>query len=520
VTVSDRLRVRSRPEVDAASVKYEPVLPVGTQLQVIDGPVEGSGYQWVRVAPVDVTLDGGVADGWVAVADHDGTPWVSVSAAPLTGLNVAEASVKLVSPSVADARRAASEVNSFGIRLYRRLLADPNAKLTGKGVAMSPTSIALAVAMARAGAGSLTAAQIDDVLRANGWSDLGSGLGSLQQILNDHNATWKDDEGTSHSLSLNVVNRAFGQDGWPIEQAYLQRIGRAFGAGIGLVDYIRDSSAARDLINGWVARQTANRIPKLLAPTDVTASTRLVLVNAIYLKANWQHEFSEDGTRKRPFTTHDGTVRVPTMSLLGEQDVSLATGAGWQATELRYAGAGGSSPLAMTLIRPDNLAAFERSLSPALLAEVQTKVRAEAKRQAKITPADDGDMHCPQYAYNVRLFLPKFGIDTNAQLGPVLAAMGMPNAFDPERADFSGITTSDRLFIAKVIHQANIDVDEKGTVAAAATAVIGDTTGGCGPAAPLKTKTLRFDKPFVYLIRDVRTGAILFMGRVLDPSKR
>ena len=96
----------------------------------------------------------------------------------------------------------------------------------------------------------------------------------------------------------------------------------------------------------------------------------------------------------------------------------------------------------------------------------------------------------------------------------------MPDAFNPERADFSGITASGRLFIAKVIHQANIDVDEKGTEAAAATAVIGDTTGGCGPAAPLKTRTLRMDKPFMYLIRDTRTGAILFMGRVLDPTKR
>ncbi len=520
VTVSDRLRVRSKPEVDTASIKYQPVLPVGTQLQVLEGPVEGSGYQWVRVAPVDVTLDGGVSDGWVAIADHDGTPWVSVSAAPLTGLNVAEASVKLDTPSLSDARRAASELNAFGISLYKRMLADPKAGLDGKGVTMSPTSIALALAMARAGADGATATQMDDVLRANGWNDLGGGLGSLQQILNDHNATWKDDEGTSHSLSLNVVNRAFAQDGWPIEQAYLQRIGRAFGAGIGLVDYMRDSSAARDLINGWVARQTANRIPKLLSPTDVTELTRLVLVNAIYLKANWVHEFSEDGTHDRPFSTKGGTVRVPTMYLLGEQDVSLATGEGWQATELRYSGADGSSPLAMTLIRPDNMRAFERGLSPSLLALVQAELRREATRQAKITPADDGDMHCPQYAYNVRLFLPKFGIDTAAQLGPELAAMGMPNAFDPERADFSGITKSDRLVIAKVIHQANIDVDEKGTEAAAATAVVGDTTGGCGPASPLKTKTLRFDKPFVYLIRDVRTGAILFMGRVLDPSKR
>ena len=127
---------------------------------------------------------------------------------------------------------------------------------------MSPTSIAMALAMARAGADGSTASQMDHVLRANGWSDLGSGIGSLEQILNGHNATWKDDEGTSHSLSLNVVNRAFGQDGWPIEPAYLERIGRAFGAGLGLVDYMRDPAPRGTLINAWVARQTAQPHPE------------------------------------------------------------------------------------------------------------------------------------------------------------------------------------------------------------------------------------------------------------------
>ena len=521
VTVSDRLRVRSHPVVDNSSVKYQPLLPSGTQLQVLEGPVEGSGYQWVRVAPVGVTLDDGVADGWVAIADHDGTPWIELSEAPLAGLNVAEASVKLASPSVADARRAASELNAFGISLYKRLLADPQADLKGKGVAMSPTSVALALAMARAGANGSTASQMDRVLRANGWNDLGGGLGSLQQILNDHNATWKDDEGTSHSLSLNVVNRAFGQDGWPIEQAYLQRIGRAFGAGIGLVDYMRDSSAARDLINGWVARQTANRIPKLLSPADVTEATRLVLVNAIYLKANWAHEFDPDQTKSRPFTTGDGkAIRVPTMHLFGGQNVGLATGDGWTATELKYAGADGAQPLEMTLILPDHLAAFERSLSADQLAGIQATIAAEERRIAKTTNPPDGDMNCARFAYDVDLYLPKFGIDTRAGLVPVLQAMGMRDAVNPEVADFSGVTGGRDMFIAKVIHQANIDVDETGTEAAAATAVVGDTTGGCGQPFAFKHKELRLDRPFVYLIRDVRTGAILFMGRVLDPTKR
>ena len=143
--------------------------------------------------------------------------WKSPSP-PLADLAVAKSSVERAPVSVADARRTAADINAFGLDLYRRLLKDPKAKLDGKGVVMSPTSIATALAMARAGATGRTASQMDDVLRANGWGDLGSGLGSLEQILNGYNATWEDDEGTRHALSLNMVNRAFGQDGWTIQE--------------------------------------------------------------------------------------------------------------------------------------------------------------------------------------------------------------------------------------------------------------------------------------------------------------
>jgi serpin B len=119
----------------------------------------------------------------------------------------------------------------------------------------------------------------------------------------------------------------------------------------------------------------------------------------------------------------------------------------------------------------------------------------------------------------VRLFMPRFGIDTRAGLVPVLAKMGMKAAFGPGAADFTGITP-DSLFISEVIHQANIDVDEKGSEAAAATAILFDTTGGCGPAQADKTITLRLNRPFLFVLRDVETGAVLFLGRVLDPSVR
>jgi serpin B len=516
VTVSDRLRVRSRPEVSDASVRYAPLLPAGTQLEVLEGPVEGSGYLWVRVAPVDVNLDGGVDDGWVAIADHDGTPWVEASAAPLA-INVVQASVEREAPDRADAKRAAGEVNAFGLALYQRLADGTNAK---DGIVMSPTSVALALAMARAGAEGRTATQMDEVLHAHGWNDLGAGVGSLEQILNGYNATWTDAEGTQHALSLNVVNRAFGQDGWTIKPSFLERIGRAFGAPLALVDYIADPDGARDTINAWVARQTRDRIKQLLGPADVTSSTRLALVNAIYLKANWLHEFDPDRTVRRPFTTSsDTSKRVPTMRMDGGQNVVLARGAGWRATELPYLGED-DAPLAMTLILPDDLGRFEAGLSVDKLNAIQSAIASERKTIRKLIPQDDGDLNCPAFAYDVDLSLPKFGVDTRTGLESILKALGMRDAVDARRADFSGITGGRDMYIAKVIHQANIDVDEIGTEAAAATAVLGDTTGGCGQPFALKHKTLAFNRPFLFLIRDTRTGAILFMGRVTDPTAR
>jgi serpin B len=175
----------------------------------------------------------------------------------------------------------------------------------------------------------------------------------------------------------------------------------------------------------------------------------------------------------------------------------------------------------MILVRPNDLAAFERSLTPRTLTGITAsldKERAAWDRPLKC-PAGWGEGGC--YPYDLRLSMPKFSIETRAALNEVLEAAGMPLAFDRDRADFTGIhvpeEAADRLFISKVIHQANIDVDEKGVEAAAATA-IGMATGG-GPS-PLRQITLRVDRPFLFLVRDVSTGAILFMGRVVDPSMK
>ena len=514
VTVSDGLRVRSAPRVAEDSLRYRPVLPLGTQLVVAAGPVNASGFDWYRVAPLGVQLSDNADQGWVAVADHDGTPWVAPATDPTPGFDLAATSLRRPKVDLAAARAEADGINAFALDLYKRLRADAG----NEGLVFSPTSIVMALAMARAGARGDTAAEMDRLIHASDWPEVASGIGSLDVLLRSRDATWRGDQEETRELALRIANMAFAQDGFALHPEYLDRIGRMSGSGLGLVDYKNHTEDARKAINGWVSRQTMGRIPELLAPNGVTPSTRLTLVNAVYLKAQWARPFEGDLTAPLPFTTLSGALaRVPTMQLWGDQDVGLAKGRGWTATELAYMSHDGH-PLAMTLILPDDLAAFERSMTPATLATIRGAIRTEERHIARATYSSDPMLDdCGTYPYQVHLFMPKFGQQTKLDtLADTLTAMGMRRATTPGVADFSGITDEEPLYIARVIHQANIDVDEKGTVAAAATA-IGMDTGGCTGPQPAKTRTLRLNRPFIYLLRDTQTGAILFMGRVTDP---
>ena len=285
---------------------------------------------------------------------------------------------------------------------------------------------------------------------------------------------------------MKIANAPFGQRGLAIKPAYLEALALGFGAGLRVVDYEADPEAARALINGWVADQTEQRIKQLLVHDDITGFTRLVLVNAIYLKAAWLTAFVADATSPATFTLAGGkAIQVPTMSTT--TSLRYAAGSGWQAVELPYIG----NQLAMTIVVPDDLAAFTASLSADRFAAV---VSALASRQVSLT-------------------LPKFSFESRQDLAPVLTALGMPLAFS-SAADFSGITQDESIVITKVIHQATIDVDEKGTEATAATAVVlGDVSAPGGDVV-----TLQVDRPFLFAIRDLQTGAVVFLGQVLDPS--
>jgi serpin B len=507
---------------------YRPWLPLGTELLVLGGPEVGSGYAWYMVAPVSFTGLDNSGYGWVAAAGKDGEPWIGLPTAAAAkeppGVTLVRADVARPEANPRDANTAAASITAFGLDLYRAILVDPELSLAEENVVFSPTSIALALAMARTGAKGETASQMDAVLHTKGWDALGPGLNALSQALASRDGPWQDytmSVTRSGLLALRIANTAFAQQGWKIEQPYLERIAATFGSGLRLVDYKTDREAARMAINAWVSDQTAKRIPQLLGPTDLDKLTRLVLVNAIYLKATWENEFAKSETKPARFTRlDDSRVAVPTMHAEFIGDTPYATGTGWRATELRYNGPGGS-PLAMTLVLPDDLAAFEKSLSPSMLTRITGAIakQRDLLDQAWQCPDEPAPKH---KAYVLDLFMPRFGIETRASLGPLLEALGMPLALTRGVADFSGIhvpeSYAEILYISKVIHQANIDVNEEGTEAAAATAVVdASTAGGCGLLIG-KTITLRLDHPFLFFVRDLETGAVLFMGRVVDPS--
>ena len=229
---------------------------------------------------------------------------------------------------------------------------------------------------------------------------------------------------------------------------------------------------------------------------------RLALVNAIYLKADWQHEFDPQRTVDRAFTTSLGaSVRVPTMRMDRSQVVPLAHGTGWQADSAPYTGADGS-PLSMTLILPDRLDAFEAGLTTRKLDSIATAIAVEQRRIGRLIPQRDGDMHCPAIAYDVSLSLPKFGVDTRAA-----SCRSSRRWACATRSRRSSRLLRDRrrahLYIAKVIHQANIDVDEPAR-RPPPRPPSRRHAGGCRVRPAQASSTLRFNHPFMFSIRDTR----------------
>lgn len=376
---------------------------------------------------------------------------------------------------------AARAVEALAADLYGQLAREQG------NLVFSPYSVAVALAMTRAGATGETATQMDAVLHAAIAGEIDKGFNALEQELAKRPGKFPVGDGTVE-LELATANQLFGQRGYTFDAAFLDRLAAQYGAGMRLVDYIEEREEARGAINDWVSERTKGRIPKIIPEGVLNELTRLVLTNAVYLRAKWVRPFAKAATAPGPFHRLDRSeVRAQLMQLDGR--LNYGRGAGYETVALPYFGG-----LSMIVIVPERgtFASFEQSL------------RDGARLREVVASLKDA---------TVKLRMPKFTFRDQTMLKAALSELGMPIAFT-EDADFSGMTPRGKeLFIRDVVHEGFISVDEEGTEAAAATAVIMEAV-----SAPLVRAELTVDRPFVFLIRDDQTGAILFMGRVVDPS--
>lgn len=380
-------------------------------------------------------------------------------------------------------RATGEALAGFAVDLYAQLPAEGN-------LVFSPYSAYVALGMARAGAVGQTRDEMSAVLHADvagpNPGDLDGGLNAISQALAERPGEFESFEGTV-TLELSTANQIWAQQGREPLDAFLQTLGREYGAGMRLVDFAGDTEGARQAINAWVSDQTRERIPMLIPMGILTPTTPLVLTNAVYLNAPWAIPFNEGATADAPFTRLDGaTVDAPLMQQ--QTEYAYLEGDGFQAIELDYI----NNELSMVVVVPD--AGAFRDVEAALDAETLVGLPEQMS------------------STEVMLRFPKFEFRVPSPLNGPLAELGMPTAFSGD-ADFSGIWGAPGFFISAVIHEAFIAVDEKGTEAAAATAVAFDES------APERIVELTVDRPFLFFIRDVETGAVLFLGRVLDPTQ-
>ncbi|MBN1319689.1 MAG: serpin family protein [Thermoleophilia bacterium] len=430
--------------------------------------------------------DDGVEAETTMTTQAAGTDEVQVAMSELTRLAPAA--------SDADVRAAASSLQAFGIDLYGILATE-----AGEGnLVFSPSSIVTALAMTHAGAAGATAEEMAATLHFTLEGDaLHQAFNSLDTALESRSWSKKDPEGKEWGVLVKTANSLWGQNGITFEKLFLDTLASNYGAGMRLVDYMTAAEEARVAINRWVAGETNDKIPELIPQGTLDALTRLVLVNAVYLDATWQLQFDPDMTKDGQFTTLAGDV-VTTPMMTQKEMLPYAAGDGWRAVELAYVG----DELAMTLIVPDEgrFEELEDLLAAGLLDEVAGEPSSGAAEARPLT--------------QVQLTMPKFEFRTQTGLSAALAALGIRSAFSPGEADFSGMTTEEPLFISDVIHEAYIAVDEEGTEAAAATAVVMRASG----MPPSELVELTIDRPFMFALRDRETGAVLFLGRLTDPT--
>ena len=394
---------------------------------------------------------------------------------------------------------AAKATNELAVDLHRQLATG------GENLCLSPYSIESALAMTFAGADGETRMEMARVLHLTNDAGVPASFSTLQHSLEEMSAKTaelvkesKKFGGPSKPITLNIANRLFAQKGDAFRETYLSLVKQNFGGAFEPIDFVADPGAATQRINKWVADQTHDRIRDLIPGGALDKTTRLVLANALYLKAPWASEFSENATQAEPFFVRGGApLDVPMMQKRSDH-FGYARREGFTVVSLPYAG----NDLQFLVLLPDDvngLRALESKLTGELLAEC-------AKLQTR-----DVDLH-----------LPKFKLEPpTITLAEKFEALGMKTAFDKPQgsANFDKMAPrkpNDYLYISQIFHKTFIAVDEKGTEAAAATAVA-MMAGTALRSPPPPAIEVKVDRPFVYAIQHVPSGVCLFLGRVTDP---
>lgn len=413
---------------------------------------------------------------WIAVM------FLSACAPPAASANLAASEKQReMNPPVleGDVQNLVDGNNSFALDLYQAVRSESG------NLVFSPYSISLALAMTYAGARGGTETQMENVLHFTlGQFPTHYSFNALDLGLMQRGQALDEDQ---EPMKLNIANAVWAEQTYPFLQEFLDTLAVNYGAGIFLADFINRFEPARLAINDWVSERTEKRIKDLLPENSLNPNTRMVLVNAIYFKADWLDQFDADSTRDAVFHLLDGSESTVEMMNNG-MHIPYVQGNGYQAVELPYAG--GTAAMEIIVPNAGNFESFESSFDKGIYDQIITDMQ----------PA------------SVELGMPKFEFDKAINLSDKLKSMGMPDAFDRGKADFSGMTGDKDLFISDVFHKAFVAVDEAGTEAAAATAVIMETT-----SAPMYEVTLQIDRPFIFILRDAVSGQILFIGRVLNP---
>jgi serpin B len=401
-------------------------------------------------------------------------------------VNTAKSSAqRIANPQVpaTDSTTLASDNAAFAFAAYQQLIA------TNTNLVFSPASISIALAMTYAGAATTTATEMTSALHFTlPPAQLHPAFNALDQALASRGQGFLGGDGGP--MQVDITNAVWAEQTYTFKTDFLNTLAENYGAGVNLLDFINAPDPSRLTINAWVAGQTNNKIQNLLPPGSVLDSTKLILTDAVYFNAAWNSPFDPTNTHDGPFTLLDGSN--VTVSFMNAELPSLPAtqGTNFVAASLPYA----DTRLSLVVVVPDagQFSQVESSLNATTLASLVAGLTSQ----------------------QILLTLPRFKIETATSLKVLLQALGMTSAFIYGTADFSGMDGTHNLYISDVFHDAFINVAEKGTEAAAATAVV----VGAGSAAPMGL-VVDATRPFIYFLYDQPTGAILFMGRVQDPSQ-